>query len=568
MIDELRTNASGHLGRRYPARASELQVKDPMTLFPAFALDAYLRPPTSSLDDPEKGWPGFGKGEAVYQKRGKARSEGRGDLEGFAKACEKFFEWGTKDLVAKKFASESVGLFGSELVTCARERVRLRDPTSPSKAKSKELEKGHTPGGPRITSFFQSTSSSSRPTKTRKSFTDMPSHVIKIHSSRPDPTNIDLKEFRISFSPTAYIERCHAAMDGHRVDPKELDITERANLGLVDKEGAEKEDNAPAAALKSEVRLWIAEYLVQEAWPELITAYEDELAAKSKPKAKKVVKRNTKARAGGENAEAFKSFFTKPPSQTQSRTQSGSQRPLQTQRAPTPEEEEETIEWRPPSSRSSSLTPPPPSSPLPSLGRIKKTTRPRPPSSTSASSARAPTSKTSQAGASNQTDSPAPAPARSPPPRRGPRRSARFKQAKASKDVIDLCSTDEESPSLPPSSPPRPRRALAATTRTNASPPAPATRSQAKSKPTFKGKQPSSQSQSLLSMPVIRPMSTFATTSPRKVIEKPAPVGKKSKEKEKAPLYLVTYEDDQVVELDVRGRWIRGESVGPWEDVV
>ena len=69
-------------------------------------------------------------------------------------------------------------------------------------------------------------------------------------------------------------------------------------------------------------------------------------------------------------------------------------------------------------------------------------------------------------------------------------------------------------------------------------------------------------------MPVIRPMSTFATTSPTKVIDDPAPVGKKSKEKEKAPLYLVTYEDDQVVELDVRGRWIRGESVGPWEDVL
>jgi hypothetical protein len=37
--------------------------------------------------------------------------------------------------------------------------------------------------------------------------------------------------------------------------------------------------------------------------------------------------------------------------------------------------------------------------------------------------------------------------------------------------------------------------------------------------------------------------------------------------KEKVPLYLVTYEDDQVVEIDVRGRWARGESVGVWEDV-
>ena len=40
-----------------------------------------------------------------------------------------------------------------------------------------------------------------------------------------------------------------------------------------------------------------------------------------------------------------------------------------------------------------------------------------------------------------------------------------------------------------------------------------------------------------------------------------------AKEKAKAPLYLVTYEDDTVVEIDVRGRWARGESVGVWEDI-
>jgi hypothetical protein len=42
----------------------------------------------------------------------------------------------------------------------------------------------------------------------------------------------------------------------------------------------------------------------------------------------------------------------------------------------------------------------------------------------------------------------------------------------------------------------------------------------------------------------------------------------KKKGKEKTPLFLVTYEDDEVVEIDVRGRWARGESVGIWEDVV
>ena len=36
--------------------------------------------------------------------------------------------------------------------------------------------------------------------------------------------------------------------------------------------------------------------------------------------------------------------------------------------------------------------------------------------------------------------------------------------------------------------------------------------------------------------------------------------------KAKAPLYVITYEDDETIEMDVRGRWARGESVGAWEE--
>ena len=552
MIDELRTNASGHLGRRYPARASELQVKDPLTLFPAFALDAYLRPAVSP-DDSSQGWPGFGQGEAVFQKRGKARSVGRGDMEGFAKACENFFEWGTRDLVAKKFASESVGLFGSELATCARERVRLRDP-SPLKAKTmlEEENRGDTARSSHITSFFQSTSgpsrSTSRPNKPRKSFQDMPAHVIKIHSSRQDPTNPDLKELRISFTSTAYIKRCHDAMDGRRVDPQNLDETERATLGLVDKDG----DGAPATATqaptpKSEARLWIAEYLVREAWPELIETYEAELANKAKPKskAKKVVKKGIKDK-GGENSAAFKSFFTQPQIQ----------RPTQSQRASTPEEEEEPLEYTPSASRSSTLTPPPPSSPLPSTAIIKRNVRRSPPSSTTASvsSSRPPVSSSSGKGTSENQPTPNPM-----SPRRGPRRSARFsKQAKANNDIIDLCSSDDEPSSPLPPAAAATRRPLASTSRTNSSP-APNTKSRAKPKSNQK------QSQSILALPTVKPMAIPAEVMFGGLEN--AKTQPEAKEKGKAPLYLVTYEDDNVVEIDVRGRWVRGESVGIWEDV-
>jgi len=546
MIDELRTNASGHLGRRYPARAAELQVKDPLTLFPAFALDAYLRPATSP-DDPSQGWPGFGNGEAVFQKRGKARSEGRGDMERFAKACEKFFEWGTKDQVAKKFASESVGLFGSELVTCARERVRLRDPAS-SKAKAMSVDQADRPRDAHITSFFQSTSgssrSTSRPNKPRKSFQDMPAHVIKIHSSRPDPTNPDLKELRISFTSAAYIKRCHDAMDGHRVDPNDLAESERANLGLVGKDDTGDKIDLPTQ--KSEVRLWIAEYLVQEAWPELIKAHEEELAAKAKPKpkAKKVVKKGTKDK-GGENTAAFKSFFT------------ATQGPPASQRAETPEEEEEPLEYRPSASRDSTLTPPPPSSPLPSRERIKRNVRRSPPSSSTASvsSSRPPNSSGRE---NHNGKEPTPM---AMPPRRGPRRSARFsKQAKSNSDIIDLCSSDGDDDPTPPPPAPMTRRPLASTSRTNTSP-APSIRP--KPKPKSNPKPKGNQSQSLLSLPPVKPISTFVPEPPREMVK----AKEVKKRKEKSPLYVVTYEDDNVVEIDVRGRWARGESVGVWEDM-
>lgn len=352
MIEELRTNATGHLGRRYKDRATKLADVDPSSLFPTGALDAYLRPATSPLHDPSQGWPGFGHGEPVYQKRGRARMEGRGDLDGFAKACERFFEWGTKDLVAKKFASESVGLFGSELVTCARERVRQRDPVTSesSTAHAKQIDNDDTSPSPstgRITSFFRSsTSTKTRPAERRRSFENMPTHVLKIHSVRSDPTNAELNEYRVSFATTEYIKRCHEVMDGHRVDPKELDTESRAELGLVDKDTDIPPPASQPASVKEEARVWIPEYLIKEAWPELVETYEAELAAKAKPKSKPKPKstKSTKkgSTASGENTQAFKSFFL-------------TQRPtVPAQPASSDVEEEEVLEDLPPRMPSSS----------------------------------------------------------------------------------------------------------------------------------------------------------------------------------------------------------------------
>lgn len=60
-----------------------------------------------------------------------------------------------------------------------------------------------------------------------------------------------------------------------------------------------------------------------------------------------------------------------------------------------------------------------------------------------------------------------------------------------------------------------------------------------------------------MSMPIVRPMKEVAP------VKAPAPI---TAPRAKAPLYVITYEDDETVEMDVRGRWARGESVGAWGD--
>ena len=393
MIDELRTNSCKQLGRKYPQRAAELATREAGSLFPHVALDAYLRPHTSPLHNPTQGWPGFGRG-AETSPRGRARNDGRGDLEGMAKACEQHFEWGTRELVSRKFAGENVGLFGAEIIHEARERVRSVGSMPRARSAVQAGPSSQTSSPTRINSYFSSAlpvvpfakNSSPGPSRMRAS----PPHIVKIHSMRNDPINPELREYRISYKPDIYVARCHAAMEGTRIDPKDLPLTERQALRLVDRETGDDEALMPASQAqsfniaKSEIRVWVSEYLVREAWPELVDMYEEELRAKSQKVAKVRLPRKASAKprtsrrvkaSPGENTEAFVEFFT--------------QRPRRS--SPIEVEEVEEIEEQRSDRRSNSvidlsLTPSPHSSPirqkLPSLPEFaRKLSRPRPSSS-------------------------------------------------------------------------------------------------------------------------------------------------------------------------------------------
>ena len=454
MVQELRENTSKQLGRRYPDRSSKLAALDPSTVFPDFALDAYLRPCTSPLADPTQGWPGFGLGQASTN-RGKARREGRGDLEGMARACERYFEWGTREIVGKKFAGESVGLFNSEVMNDARQTLRIKPvqagrPISPAPPYSA----ARSGGTDRISHFFPSVGPSRISAKNlhtqaiSPTSSAVPAYIVKIRGQRADPTNAELQEYRVSYLMDEFTVRCHEAMDGTRLDPAQLSVDKREQLGLVDRdEEIAMPSASQAAATKSEIRAWIPEYLLHQAWPDLLQIYEDEIRAKEAAKEAKANKQANPAKgraqsskvpkATTENAAAFKSFFV--PSGRSSQT--------------TPEEEAEEVETVEDPSFSRNSTPLTKSSSdlssattsrrkkSPSVPDLTKKGRPAPdsPDSNSASSSRVQIqpvifASTTPAGSK-------------------PRRSARLSAGKVQtpeqgrkETPIDLCSSDDETP--------------------------------------------------------------------------------------------------------------------------
>lgn len=526
-------------------------------MFPKVALDAYLSPSTSSSTDVHAGWPGFGNGEKSI-RRGKGRNGGRGDLEGLAIACEKYFEWGTKDIVVKKFAGESVGVYGSQVMNEARETMRRRTRASRSRSPSRlPVDASSSQGSSsRITSFFPEVRpgpSSSKNTSSRKA----PEHVIQIHGTREDPTDVAQIEYRVSFEHAPYSSRTRSAMSGHRIDPKDLDMAMRKELGLVEKDTITN----PGDELKQEQRVWIADYLVQAAWPDLVDAYDAELRRKDEAKKRKEAKAKTASKTGapstamtngpskkkapttsgaqGMDTRAFDAFFTQ-------KTAPKAAKPISTSRSSkssplldsdsdievvemveddTPRRKVLATRHHPTSSLSSvasdSLSPPPATIP----GR--RSTRSAGVQKASLRAVRAPTRNT---------------------------RST----SKAPIEVINLCSSEDETPkanriasilgptteNLPrsPGIPHRTRRSPKKKSKALPDSPAPPTSSQS--------------TQTRLEMPVLGPSSQRAKVATPKSVKRASP----RKKQEPDAYYMVLSETDDEVDIDITGKGTMGTT--------
>lgn len=239
-----------------------------------------------------------------------------------ARACETYFEWGTREAVCKKFAGETVNLFGADIITAARQRILAVDkastPPRPKRTQGPPTPPDDTRSPSRITSFFSNPLPSTR--RLPKVDANKPEHLCKIHSSRKDPTSDDITEYRLAIKTNYFAERCRSAMDGTRVDPSLLTATQRSAIGLVEEARA----SADVAPLKDETRIWIGDFLLQSAWPVLITSYTEELAAKaaakSAPKGKGRAKKTQAVKPRQENSEAFVAFFKSPQKASQGAT--------------------------------------------------------------------------------------------------------------------------------------------------------------------------------------------------------------------------------------------------------
>jgi Holliday junction resolvase YEN1 len=429
MIEELKTNASSQIGRKNPGCAAKLLQLAPASFLPAHVLSAYLTPSTSSPTDKTQGWPGFGWGQASYM-RGKARRSGRGDIEGMARACERFFEWGTKDLVGKKFGGENLGVWLAELVSEARELVDTTLETDPS-----------------------------------------PPHVAKITGKRNDPTNPDLSEYRLVIDQRNYLARTSGAMEGTRMDPKDLRPEERARLGMKDRTGAE--DVVEQEPLKEEVKVWIAEYLVREAWPRVVVVYEEGIRKKEAAKAK----RGKKAVNAMEDVEAFRGFFATqvPQASGAGKVAIKEKEILQVEEEEEEVEEIEEVRYLP---RLHATQPEPPlslSSSLSSLSSIDTDSSPilmdRPVSSpilvrrsratrrvlriVSPVSSPAPRGTTPISRVRRSINTSSPSSCSSPVPK--PAKKTKSKAVTTPHDVIDLCSSDNDTPKVSRITKPRSR---------------------------------------------------------------------------------------------------------------
>ncbi|KAF7795201.1 hypothetical protein EIP86_006351 [Pleurotus ostreatoroseus] len=311
MRAELRTNARGFLKTKKPTLAGRF----PDTFPDRGVLEMYVHPLTSETK---------GKDAARVESRLDWEKEMRVDA--LAHVCEKFFEWGYREAIIKRFRTI---VWPYAMLRILRRAVLLKD-----RGTRRE------PLAAMVRRYFSTahTSSTTHSIPNGDEADDEPM-LVKIHMQRRHPETDDLLEYRLEFAPALLVLIAHAGIEDTRAPP---DMTGLSDWSDSDMDGDDEDvagkgksragTKKPPPNPDSSLRLWFPASMVREAAPELVDQFEARQAAKG---AKKAKAKTRGRKVGEEEEEEDERGRSASPRKAKAKT-------TRKKAAPVPEEEEST----------------------------------------------------------------------------------------------------------------------------------------------------------------------------------------------------------------------------------
>ncbi|RXW17739.1 hypothetical protein EST38_g8119 [Candolleomyces aberdarensis] len=284
MRHEISTNSQGHLGRKSPALAKSLT-----SAFPDIdILLSYVNPITSET----MGKP-YSPGDILWNKEP--------DISKLAGICERFFEWGYKEAIIKRFRTV---MWHSAVQRILRRAVldldqgkrsggasSQRPPKTPSRSGRGSAEPCGTPSK-MITQYFSNMSITSSRRSSDQDEDDEERLIVKIHSTRTHVSTDGLLEYRVEVAPAQLVRLAEHGIQGTRPKPTQEWESEEEGDGDKDQASSNPQEH---------MRLWMPACMVQLVEPGLVEVFDAEVARKAAKKAGKGQGRGKKKKAADDD---------------------------------------------------------------------------------------------------------------------------------------------------------------------------------------------------------------------------------------------------------------------------
>ncbi|KAG8993040.1 hypothetical protein FRB90_000806 [Tulasnella sp. 427] len=344
LIDELKSNSRGMIGKKYAALAKKVPDDFPNVE----VLRSYVAPVTSES-----------RGKEVDDSKWWTRDM---DVAEVAACCEIFFEWGVKEIIIKRFRTVLwPGACNRILRQAAREQDRkggpsLADgPTTPQK--KIRPQKHHAVGTPSklITRYFSKLGLDS-PEKVKGPLNDQGEDehplMVKIHSTRQHASTDQLLEYRVEVDPAQLVALAESGVKGTRRS-EDLGWGDTYSDLESDDDGSGKKRTGPKPPPDplGRLRLWLPASMMEYVQPTLVEDFEaKEEAKRAKKEGKGKGRKKADEKAVGEDAPPKK----KSPKKKTPQKKAAANRRLWESTDDEAEEEEEPAEAQPKESKPAS----------------------------------------------------------------------------------------------------------------------------------------------------------------------------------------------------------------------